>query len=86
MFRHWIVIYLSIGATFGFLLARPGWLATLAGASWPHDWNEAKPLAFGLFLAMGHGVLRAYLWLPSVAYHLWTHQLTFDQWLVGGVW
>ena len=87
MRRYWIVIYLSIGATFGFLLARPPWFAALAGREWPHSWDEAKPVALALTLATGHGVLRAYLWLPSVAYHVfWSHQLTFDQWLTGGVW
>lgn len=87
MRRYWIVIYLSIGATFGFLLARPSWLTALAGRDWPHSWEEAKPLLIALTLATGHGVLRAYLWLPSVVYHLyWSHQLTFDQWLTGGVW
>lgn len=86
MRRYWIVVYLSIGSTFGFLIARPGWLTTLNGRSVPTSWAELHPLLLPLALASGHGVLRAYLWLPSVIYHLWTHQLTFDQWLVGGVW
>jgi hypothetical protein len=39
-----------------------------------------------LLVATGHGVLRGYAWLPSVIYHLATHQLTFDQWLTAGAW
>jgi len=83
---HWITIYLSVGATFGFLMARPLWLAALAGQQWPHSWPEAKPQILSLSIATGHGVLRAYAWLPSLIYHLATHELTFDQWLTQGVW
>jgi len=43
-------------------------------------------LVFNLLLATGHGVLRAYAWLPSLIYHLTEHHFTFDQWLTRGVW
>ena len=83
---NWITIYLSIGGTFGFILARPLWIAAVAGQSWPHDWQQAKPLLFNLLMATGHGVLRAYAWLPSLIYHLTEHRFTFDEWLTRGVW
>jgi hypothetical protein len=86
MIRTWIVIYLSVGATFGFILARPLWLAVLSGRGWPSDWAELQPMIMPLLVATGHGVLRGYAWLPSVIYHLATHQLTFDQWLTAGAW
>jgi hypothetical protein len=35
-------------------------------------------------LALGHGVLRAYTWLPSFAYHIGAHKMTFDRWLYNG--
>ena len=76
MRRYWIVIYLSVGATFGFILARPLWLTALAGQGWPANWAQAKPLLFTLALATGHGALRIYTWLPSMVYYLWTRQLT----------
>jgi len=31
---------------------------------------EAKPIAFALTMATGHGVLRMYSWLPSAIYDL----------------
>jgi hypothetical protein len=52
----------------------------------PQDWQALKPLLVTLLLALGHGVLRAYLWLPSIAYHLGTHKMTFERWLFDGVW
>jgi hypothetical protein len=50
----------------------------------PHDWAEAKPTAFALAMATGHGVLRAYSWLPSAIYHLGFHGWTFQHWLFDG--
>ena len=51
--------YITIGATLGVILAEPTWQTTLDGISMPHDWAEAKPTAFALAMATGHGVLRA---------------------------
>jgi hypothetical protein len=81
-----IKTYLTVGATFGFILAGPIWYDTLAGRAIPQNWPELKPLLIAFLLALGHGVLRAYLWLPSLAYNLGTHKMTFEHWLFGGVW
>ena len=86
MRRNWVTIYLSVGATFGFILARPLWITGLTSREWPRSCPQAQPLVFNLLLATGHGVLRAYAWLPSLIYHLTEHHFTFDQWLTRGVW
>ncbi len=81
----WLIkTYLTIGATLGTVLAVPPWQATLAGHRLPQSWAEAQLLLLPLALAMGHGVLRMYSWLPSVIYHLGWHQLTFKEWLFAG--
>ncbi len=81
--RNFIQTYITIGATFGFILIWPAWAAIL-GRHWPHSWPEAKPPLLALMLALGHGVLRAYTWLPSLAYHIGTHRMTFEHWLYNG--
>ncbi len=73
--------YITIGATLGVILAVPPWQTTLTGLAMPHSWAEAKPVAFALTMATGHGVLRMYSWLPSAIYHLGFHGWTFQHWL-----
>jgi biotin transporter BioY len=82
--RNFIQTYMTIGATFGFILIWPAWAVILTGRQWPQTWSEAKPPLIALMLALGHGVLRAYTWLPSLAYHIGAHKMTFDRWLYNG--
>ena len=86
MFRFLASIrtYLTVGITFGVILAVPPWQAALTGRTMPHTWAEAKPLALTLALASGHGVLRMYSWFPSAIYHLGFGHMTFQQWLFDG--
>ena len=76
--------YVTIGATFGVIIAVPLWQAALAGQRMPQNWPEAKPLLLALTLATGHGVLRMYSWLPSLIYYLGFHGVTLQQWLFAG--
>lgn len=76
--------YITIGSTLGVILAVPLWQAALAGQNMPHTWAEAKPTAFALTMASGHGVLRMYSWLPSLIYYTGVHDTPFKDWLFAG--
>ena len=79
-----IKTYVTIGATLGVILAVPLWQTALAGQKMPHNWAEAKPTAFALAMATGHGVERMYSWMPSLIYYTGFHGVTFQQWLFTG--
>lgn len=76
--------YVTIGLTFGVILAEPLWQTALAGQKMPQTWDQAKPLLFALTMASGHGVLRIYSWLPSLIYHVGFHGVAFKDWLFTG--
>jgi hypothetical protein len=79
-----IQTYVTVGATFGVIIAMPSWQAALAGQSLPRTWEAAKPILWAMTLATGHGVLRMYSWLPSLIYHLGFHGVAFKAWLFDG--
>jgi hypothetical protein len=76
--------YITIGSTLGVILAVPLWQTALADQTMPHTWEEAKPTAFTLAMATGHGVLRMYSWLPSLIYYTGFHGTPFKAWLFEG--
>jgi hypothetical protein len=81
-----IQTYLTIGATFGVILAQPVWRRVLEAGPLPHEWPALKPILLTLLLATGHGVLRAYAWLPSLIYNQYNRLLDFQHWLFAGSW
>jgi hypothetical protein len=86
MGRGFIQIYMTLGAIFGVILAGPLWYAALFGRAVPTNAPQIEALAVTLLIATLHGVLRAFLWLPSLVYNVGMHKIAFVQWLFGGWW
>jgi hypothetical protein len=86
MGRSFGQIYMTLGAIFGVILAGPRWYAALFGHAVPSNAPQIKALVVTLLIATVHGVLRAFLWLPSLVYNVGMHRIAFTHWLFGGWW
>jgi hypothetical protein len=86
MGRGFVQIYMTIGAIFGVILAGPLWYVALFGHGVPATAAQIKLLVTALLIATLHGVLRAFLWLPSLVYNVGMHKVAFVHWLFGGWW
>jgi hypothetical protein len=86
MGRNFVQIYMTLGAIFGLILAGPLWYAILFGHGVPASAAAIKTLLVALLIATLHGVLRAFLWLPSLVYNVGMHKVAFVHWLFGGWW
>jgi hypothetical protein len=83
MGRGFVQIYMTIGAIFGVILAGPSWYEALSAHTAP---SATAQLAVTLLTATVQGVLRAFLWLPSLVYNVGMHKVAFVHWLFGGWW
>jgi hypothetical protein len=81
-----VQIYMTIGAIFGVILAGPLWYGILFGHGAPATAAAIKGMVTALLVATLHGVLRAFLWLPSLVYNVGMHKVAFVHWLFGGWW
>jgi hypothetical protein len=86
MGRSFVQIYMTIGAIFGVILAGPRWYAILFGHGVPATSAAITGMLTALLIATLHGVLRAFLWLPSLVYNVGMHKVAFVHWLFGGWW
>ena len=86
MGRNFVRIYMTIGAIFGVILAGPLWFAALFNGHVPSDAAQIKTLVIALLIATFHGVVRAFVWLPSLVYSVGMHRMGFEHWLFGGWW
>ena len=67
-------------------LAGPLWYAALFGHAVPSSAGQIQGLLMTLLVATLHGVLRAFLWLPSLVYNVGMHKIAFTHWLFSGFW
>jgi hypothetical protein len=81
-----VQIYMTIGAILGVILAGPLWYGILFGHGVPATAAAIKGMVTALLIATLHGVLRAFLWLPSLVYNVGMHKVAFVHWLFGGWW
>jgi len=86
MGRNFVQIYMTIGAIFGVILAGPLWYAILFGHGVPANGTAIMGMLTRLLIATLRGVLRAFLWLPSLVYNVGMHKVAFAHWLFGGWW
>ncbi len=87
MGRNFVQTYMTIGAIFGVILAGPQWYAALfAGHHVPTGTAQIQSLLMTLLIATLHGVVRAFIWLPSLVYNVAMHKMAFMTWLFGGAW
>jgi hypothetical protein len=87
MGRNFVQIYMTVGAIFGIILGGPLWYAALFGRAVPSTAPQVQSLLVVLLIATLHGVVRAFVWLPSLAYYVGVHHMAFEHWLFGsGVW
>ena len=86
MGRSFVQIYMTLGAIFGVILAGPRWYGILFGHGVPDTASQVKVMLTALLIATLHGVLRAFLWLPSLVYNVGMHKIAFVHWLFGGWW
>ena len=86
MGRNFVQIYMTIGAIFGVILAGPLWYTILFRHGVPASGSAITGMLTGLLIATLHGVLRAFLWLPSLVYNVGMHKVAFVHWLFGGWW
>jgi hypothetical protein len=78
---------MTIGAIFGVILGGPLWYAALFGRPVPSSAPQVQSLLLVLLMATLHGVVRAFVWLPSLIYHVGVHKMGFTPWMFGnGVW
>jgi hypothetical protein len=78
--------YLLLGCIFGVIRGGPDWYAILFGGSLPTSLDGILRMLIQLLEATIYGVLRAFLWLPSVIVKVGSHGETFQHWLFNGFW
>ncbi len=83
MGRNFVRSYMTIGAILGVILGGPLWYAALFGRAVPSSAPQVQSLLLVLLMATFHGVVRAFVWLPSLIYYVGVHKMGFTPWMFG---
>jgi hypothetical protein len=78
--------YLLLGCIFGVIRGGPAWYAILFAGSLPTTLDGILRMLIELLVVTIYGVLRVFLWLPSLILKVASHGESFQHWLFSGAW